>query len=86
MPNVKWTNKAQKQLRNIDSGDIEHVYEEGNALKNFPNVKKDIKALKGKGRKYRLRVGNYRLIFAWVKGDPVIIQIQAVLRRTSRTY
>ncbi|EPP1047732.1 type II toxin-antitoxin system RelE family toxin, partial [Yersinia enterocolitica] len=35
---------------------------------------------------YRMRVGNYRIIFQIIEGTPVICTIQEVKRRTTTTY
>ncbi|WP_312315320.1 type II toxin-antitoxin system RelE/ParE family toxin [Atlantibacter sp.] len=42
--------------------------------------------MKDRGDEYRLRVGDYRVIYKVIDGKPRILQIQRVLRRTSRTY
>ena len=43
------------------------------------------KAIREKA-KWRLRVGNYRIIFEVINGQPKIINIQAIKRRSERTY
>ena len=36
---------------------------------------------------YRLRHGNYRIFFEWIKDEqPKIIKIQKIMRRQSKTY
>ncbi len=54
-------------------------------LTGFPSVNLDIKKLTDMGSKYRLTIGDYRVIFEFDNG-PKIIEIQEVLRRTSKTY
>ncbi|ADW00924.1 hypothetical protein YPC_4538 [Yersinia pestis biovar Medievalis str. Harbin 35] len=46
----------------------------------------DIKKLQMGDNQYRMRVGNYRVIFQIVEGTPVICTIQDVKRRTTATY
>jgi mRNA-degrading endonuclease RelE of RelBE toxin-antitoxin system len=45
----------------------------------------DIVRLKDYPIAYRRRVGNWRILFD-VDGDTCIVTVQAVVRRTSRTY
>ncbi|MGN1490162.1 type II toxin-antitoxin system RelE family toxin, partial [Yersinia enterocolitica] len=46
----------------------------------------DIKKLQTGDSQYRMRVGNYRIIFQIIEGTPVICTIQEVKRRTTTTY
>ncbi len=57
-----------------------------NKLTNFPAVDLDIKKLQMGDSQFRMRVGNYRVIFQIVEGTPVICTIQEVKRRTTATY
>jgi len=45
----------------------------------------NVKALIGHRYGYRLRVGNYRILFDW-DGEIRIIEIQEVRKRDGRTY
>ncbi|MDR0805965.1 MAG: type II toxin-antitoxin system RelE/ParE family toxin [Enterobacteriaceae bacterium] len=86
MVEVKWKMKAYKQLLSIDTRYQNAINEKINQLEAFPAVKLDIKKLKGRDNEYRLRVGNYRVIFEILDGEPVICSINSVDRRTSTTY
>nr|WP_308507686.1 type II toxin-antitoxin system RelE/ParE family toxin [Yersinia pseudotuberculosis] len=62
------------------------ISEKVNKLTNFPVVDLDIKKLQMDVNQYRMRVGNYRVIFQIVEGTPVICTIQEIKRRTTTTY
>lgn len=83
---VNWTKDALRQLLKIDSRYQNAIREKANALSGFPNEALDTKKLKGEEGKWRLRVGNYRVIFEVINGQPQIINIQAIKRRNERTY
>ena len=60
-------------------------------LKDFPfpdgflfRRKADVKHLSGK--QYRIRHGDYRIFFEVIDGEPKIINIMQVKRRTTTTY
>ncbi|WCG85048.1 type II toxin-antitoxin system RelE family toxin [Pectobacterium sp. A5351] len=86
MVKVIWKRKALKQRSTIDRRYQDTISEKVAELKNFPAVKLDITSLKGEAGKFRLRVGDYRVIFEIIKGEPVVCEVQAVKRRTSTTY
>lgn len=83
---IKWQPKALKQLLKIDSRYIPKIQQAINSLARFPDVLLDIKKLQGHERTYRLRVGNYRVIFEWIDREPKIIEIQAIKKRDEQTY
>ncbi|EOG8264397.1 TPA: type II toxin-antitoxin system RelE/ParE family toxin, partial [Yersinia enterocolitica] len=62
------------------------ISEKVNKLTDFPAVDLDIKKLQTGDSQYRMRVGNYRIIFQIIEGTPVICTIQEVKRRTTTTY
>ncbi|SFU41777.1 phage integrase central domain-containing protein [Xenorhabdus koppenhoeferi] len=62
------------------------ISEKVNQLETFPAVTLDIKKLHDLDNQYRLRVGEYRIIFEITDGKPVICSIMAIKRRTSTTY
>lgn len=66
------TSKAYKQLTNLDNKTQERLKSKLKQLKNFPYVKLDIKKIKGLEDVYRLRVGNYRVLFEVNYFDNVI--------------
>lgn len=57
-------------------------------LADYPHIRPniDIKPLTDIVGRYRLRIGEYRVLFIVVKGTPIIITIEHVLRRSSTTY
>ena len=83
---VNWTKDALRQLLKIDSRYQKAIREKVNALSSFPNEALDTKKLKGEEGKWRLRVGKYRVIFEVINGQPKVINIQAIKRRSERTY
>ncbi len=86
MVKVRWSRKALKQLLSIDTRYRKTIEEKVNSLTAFPQVQLDIKKLQATDNQYRMRVGDYRVIFQIDDGEPVICTIQAVKRRTSTTY
>ncbi|MEB3504157.1 type II toxin-antitoxin system RelE/ParE family toxin [Pasteurella multocida] len=86
MNQISWTKKAIKQLLSIDQRYVKPIREKVNALNTFPYVKLDLKKMSGKDNQYRLRVGDYRVLFEVIDGEPRIINIQTVKCRTSTTY
>lgn len=86
MAKVEWTIKAIKQLKKIDSRYRKIVTEKGNALSNFPNVDMDIVRLTDRKDEYRMRIGNYRILFSVFNDMPIVISISQVIRRQSKTY
>lgn len=86
MVKVEWSKKAIKQLRSIDTRYRKPISDKVNKLVTFPSVELDIKKLHDQDNQYRLRVGDYRVIFKITEGKPVICTIREVKRRTSQTY
>ncbi|KFK92856.1 MULTISPECIES: type II toxin-antitoxin system RelE/ParE family toxin [unclassified Serratia (in: enterobacteria)] len=86
MVTVQWTKKALKQLLSIDTRYRKTISEKVNQLEAFPTLTLDIKKLQATDKQYRLRVGDYRVIFEITEGEPVICEITAVKRRSSTTY
>lgn len=86
MNQITWTKKALKQLLSIDTRYISAIRRKVEELKTFPDVALDLKKMKGADNQYRLRVGDYRILFEVINDQPTIISIQAVKRRTSTTY
>lgn len=86
MVEIVWTSKAFKQLSRIDTRYRKLIKRKVDELEGFPKVDADIKKLHGKNARYRLRVGDYRILFEIIDGEPRVLEIGEVLRRTSTTY
>jgi mRNA-degrading endonuclease RelE of RelBE toxin-antitoxin system len=86
MAKVVWTSLALKQRDKIDKRYQSAISAKAAELEGWPLVAVDSKKLKGSQSHYRLRVGKYRIIFEVKKGEPVIVEIQEVLRRSDQTY
>jgi mRNA interferase RelE/StbE len=86
MAQVEWSKRALKQLLSVDTRYQQAISRSVTQLAQFPTLTKDVKKLTECGNLYRLRVGNYRVLFEIIQGKPIVCQIQAVKRRTSKTY
>jgi len=84
MNTIYWTRKAAKQLGKISKTDQGTVYDAVQALAHMPNVH-NVKILTHHQYGYRLRVGNYRVLFDW-DGQIKIVNIEEVKKRDERTY
>ena len=80
---IEWSRKAFKQLNKIDIQFQKKIVIQVSELKNWPDCRNVI-AIKNSDN-YRLRVGNYRIIFD-VKQKLKIISIEKVKKRNERTY
>lgn len=82
MKQIEWQIKAIRQLRKIKDKKMQtKIFDEVSKLKNFPNCKNLKKIVNS--NKYRLRVGNFRVLFT---EDLAIIHIEEVKRRDEHTY
>lgn len=81
---INWTRKAVKQLRKIAKPDQSKIYDAVQELVRMPNVQQ-VKALTRHQYGYRLRVGQYRVMFDW-EGSINIVNIEEVKKRDERTY
>ena len=86
MVEVVWSKRALKHLVKIDSRYRKAINEKTQQLVNYPLVTLDIIKLQDRDNQYRLRVGDYRVFFELIDGEPVILMIDDVIRRTSKTY
>lgn len=86
MVTVQWTKKAIKQLLSIDTRYRKIIKDKVDKLIAFPLVNLDIRKLQTNDNQYRMRIGNYRVIFLIDNGEPVICTIHEIKRRTSTTY
>lgn len=84
MNKIHWTRKAVKQLRKIDKAEQPKLYDAAQTLAHMPDVQ-NVKALVHHQYGYRLRVGNYRILFDW-DGGVKIVSIEEVRKRDEHTY
>lgn len=84
MNSVLWTRKAVKQLLRLHSQHQRQVRDAVSALEYMPDVA-NVKTLVNHSKGYRLRAGNYRVLFDW-DGEIHVISIQEVKKRDERTY
>ncbi|QHG66559.1 type II toxin-antitoxin system RelE family toxin [Pseudomonas putida] len=84
MNTINWSRKAVKQLRKINKLDQPKIYDAAQALAGMPDVQ-SVKALANHQFGYRLRVGNYRILFDW-DGSVKIVNIEEVRKRDEHTY
>ena len=85
MNRIDWTPKAAKQLRKLQKGvqvDIRDAVQD--KLPRFPKCS-GVKALVNHPHGYRLRVGNYRVLFNF-EGSITLVRIEEVGKRDERTY
>ncbi|MBK6999906.1 MAG: type II toxin-antitoxin system RelE/ParE family toxin [Rhodoferax sp.] len=83
---IEWKPKARKQLLKLDHQDRVQVRDEvGQKLSVFP-FGSGVKALTNHQYGYRLRVGNYRVLFDFESGAACIVSIEEVRKRDERTY
>lgn len=81
---INWTSKAFKQLRKLDPQHQIAVRDGVSALAEMPDCQ-NVKRLTNHEYAYRLRVGNYRVMFNWDDGIKVV-EIEEVKKRDERTY
>jgi len=85
MNSIKWTPKAKRQVGKIKNAAERLAVIDGvETLKDFPNVA-GIKHLANASVAYRLRVGNWRVLFDF-EGFSSIVCIEEVKKRNERTY
>ncbi|EPK7688500.1 TPA: type II toxin-antitoxin system RelE/ParE family toxin [Serratia marcescens] len=83
---IVWSRRAEKQLDSIDVRYRRKIFDKVDQLAGFPSVNLDIKKMKDGDNEYRMRVGDYRVLFQVIDGVPTVIKIMTVKRRTSTTY
>jgi mRNA-degrading endonuclease RelE of RelBE toxin-antitoxin system len=85
MYDIDWRAKAYKQLHKIRSRQVrEGIYDAVETLRSWP-VCRNVKALTSHEYGYRMRVGDWRILFD-VKDRIRIITIQEVKKRDENTY
>lgn len=82
---IKWQPKATKQLVKLkDKAVISRINSGVASLVDFPNVS-GVKALVNHDYAYRLRIGDYRVLFN-VHEVIAVVSIEEVKKRDERTY
>lgn len=81
---INWSAKAKKQLSKIDRQHQGKIIDAVDDLAFFPDVK-DVLPLTNHQYGYRMRVGNYRVLFD-ADSTVKIIEIRQVRKRDERTY
>jgi mRNA-degrading endonuclease RelE of RelBE toxin-antitoxin system len=83
---IEWKPKARKQLLKLDHQVRVQIRDNvGTKLSTFP-FGPGVKALVAHQYGYRLRVGNYRVLFDYVGNAACIVSIEEVRKRDERTY
>ena len=83
---IEWKPKARKQLLKLDSTARVQVRDAvGDKLSTYP-FGSGVKSLVEHQYGYRLRVGNYRVLFDFEGGAACIVSIEEVRKRDERTY
>lgn len=84
MNTIHWTLKAAKQLRKLDRQHQASIRDGVNTLTAMPQCA-NVKSLTNHEYGYRLRIGNFRVLFNW-DGNIRIVEIEEVRKRDERTY
>ena len=84
MNSIEWTIKAVKQLRKLPQDRQSQVRDAVNGLDDFTD-NSNVVRLKSHKYGYRLRVGDYRILFNHLKAVR-IVSIEEVRKRDDRTY
>ena len=63
---------ALKELKSIPKNEREAIKDKISKLAYFPLARLDVKKLKGYHNVYRLRVGDYRIVFEYIKEERTI--------------
>ena len=83
---IQWKPKATKQLMKLDHQVRVQIRDEvGSKLSVFPHCT-GVKALTDHPYGYRLRVGNYRVLFDVEGSAARVVSIEEVRKRDERTY
>lgn len=76
---IKWKSSAKKELKKIDKTEISKILSEIEKLSQEP-YPTNHKKLLGTEHIYRIRVGNYRVIYS-VVNDELVIEVIRVQHR-----
>jgi len=84
MYTINWSTKAKKQLRKINQQEQGTIIDAVDELAHFPKTR-NVVALTRHEYGYRMRIGNYRVLFD-ADNKIKIIAIQQVKKRDDQTY
>lgn len=84
MYSINWSTKSRKQLKRIGHHDQNEIVDAVDTLQDLPNAK-NVMALTKHKYSYRLRVGNYRVLFD-ADSQVMIVDIREVKKRDDNTY
>ncbi len=84
MYDIEWKPRALKQLRRVPAGQGKAIRDAVDTLAE-PKSARGVKRLKNHRYGFRLRVGNYRVLFDIVEVVRVV-SIEEVKRRDEQTY
>ena len=84
MNRIEWQRKAVKQLRNLPQKQQVKIRDAVNGLVDF-TANQNVKKLKSHNCNYRLRVGNYRVLFNHAAQVQIAL-IEEVRKRDESTY
>jgi mRNA-degrading endonuclease RelE of RelBE toxin-antitoxin system len=83
---IQWSKSAKKDLMSIDQRYKQRIRMKLECLSDNRAPQLDLQKLTSPADHYRLRVGDYRVIFTHRGEDLKICFVVAVRRRTSKTY
>ncbi len=81
MYSIEFKNSVKKDLKNIDKHKIRTILTDIESLKNGIDSKENIIKLKGDNPYFRLRSGDYRVIFEKFDNELVILVVKVGHRR-----
>lgn len=85
MNSINWQPKALRQLRRIDAPAVKQIRTAVNTELVDLSQARNVQALTNHEFGYRLRVGDYRVLFDF-DGAVRIVSIEQVRKRDERTY
>jgi len=75
--NIKFSSDAEKSLKKLDKSTVKRVFIALDQLSNDPFNLPNTKKMKGKEENvYRLRVGNYRIIYEIINHELIIFVVR----------
>lgn len=77
---IIFTNDAKKDLRLIEKQIISRIFEKVKELTSSKSDHLNIKKLKSKNDLYRLRMGDYRIVYC-IKHEKIIVYVVAIGHR-----